>query len=663
MSNNECGSPRPDIGTNEGLVVSASDGEIVETTGLVSRVTGYSKAELLAMPLSALFCAAGTDDSDKQVGTALSETDGRSYVVLECAGGTRTTVEQHSYTVRIGPQTYVCTTLRLPAAEPGSLTLPGKDAFRRLHKAAMESESVADTAQRLLTLGCDYLGADAGALARIDDATYTVEYTSSESAVYEPGQSMPLGETIASEVVTGAVTDPATFVVGEGQHSSLDAHGAYAGAPVAVGEDTYGVIEFTGLATREGAFGQSEREFVDFTAQWLGSKIEQERQSKRLERCEMALETVDEPAHALETDAVDDLLSHTRGTTASKQRARLFDSVFNQTYQFTALLEPDGTVIETNDATLEFGGFNRADMVGKPFAEAPWWSHSETVRDRVWDALKRAADGESARYETEVRDSQEVGTIDFTVKPVTNEDGCVNMLVVEGRDITKQSRHRDHLQVMQRVMRHHMRNDLTKLRGFTGALYTLPDSEAQSRYFERIEAILDKWTDMIEKTRQIGQVLEEQRHSQATTAVDELVAHATARADEFVAETRIRNDLPDGVTPHLPTVMREAVSELLGNAADATPDSNGQITVTLSQTADDWVGITVADNGFGLPDAEASVLRTGEETPLNHGQGIGLCMVRMIVKQVGGDVSVDVTQGGTEVTLHVPASESLRKRG
>lgn len=271
MSNNECGSPRPDIGTNEGLVVSASDGEIVETTGLVSRVTGYSKAELLAMPLSALFCAAGTDDSDKQVGTALSETDGRSYVVLECADGTRTTVEQHSYTVRIGPQTYVCTTLRLPAAEPGSLTLPGRDAFRRLHKAAIESKSVADTAQRLLTLGCDYLGADAGALARIDDATYTVEYTSSESAVYEPGQSMPLGETIASEVVTGAVTDPATFVVGEGQHSSLDAHGAYAGAPVAVGEDTYGVIEFTGLATREGAFGQSEREFVDFTAHWVSA--------------------------------------------------------------------------------------------------------------------------------------------------------------------------------------------------------------------------------------------------------------------------------------------------------------------------------------------------------------------------------------------------------
>ncbi len=101
MSNNECGS-HVRIGTNEGLVVSASDGEIVETTGLVSRVTGYSKAELLAMPLSALFCAAGTDDSDKQVGTALSETDGRSYEFLNVPTGRGQPWDSVAQRVRIG---------------------------------------------------------------------------------------------------------------------------------------------------------------------------------------------------------------------------------------------------------------------------------------------------------------------------------------------------------------------------------------------------------------------------------------------------------------------------------------------------------------------------------------------------------------------------------
>jgi len=48
------------------------------------------------------------------------------------------------------------------------------------------------------------------------------------------------------------------------------------------------------------------------------------------------------------------------------------------------------------------------------------------------------------------------------------------------------------------------------------------------------------------------------------------------------------------------------------------------------------------------------VLETGEETPLNHGQGLGVWMVRMLVAQVGGDVSVDVTDGGTTVHLRIP---------
>ncbi|MFC7188374.1 ATP-binding protein, partial [Halorubrum yunnanense] len=62
----------------------------------------------------------------------------------------------------------------------------------------------------------------------------------------------------------------------------------------------------------------------------------------------------------------------------------------------------------------------------------------------------------------------------------------------------------------------------------------------------------------------------------------------------------------------------------------------------------------VRDDGPGMPEMEADILETGEETPLNHGGGLGLWMVRMIVTQAGGDVSVATTDG-TEVKLRVPA--------
>jgi len=42
--------------------------------------------------------------------------------------------------------------------------------------------------------------------------------------------------------------------------------------------------------------------------------------------------------------------------TERKDREHRYDAVFNQTYQFTGLLEPDGTLIEANESALTFGG-------------------------------------------------------------------------------------------------------------------------------------------------------------------------------------------------------------------------------------------------------------------------------------------------------------------
>lgn len=118
----------------------------------------------------------------------------------------------------------------------------------------------------------------------------------------------------------------------------------------------------------------------------------------------------------------------------------------------------------------------------------------------------------------------------------------------------------------------------------------------------------------------------------------------------------LKNDLPEHTVPQIPAVLTEATCELIENAAKATHGRDGRVTVTLSQANDNWTDITITDNGPGLPDEEAEVLRTGEETPLNHGQGLGLWMVRMVTKQAGGNVSVDVTDDGTTVRLHVPTS-------
>ncbi|GAA0545128.1 PAS domain S-box protein [Halorubrum ejinorense] len=358
----------------------------------------------------------------------------------------------------------------------------------------------------------------------------------------------------------------------------------------------------------------------------------------------------------LEDDAIGGMLLYLRDVTENRKRARRYESIFNQTFQFTGLLEPDGTIVEANDAALAFGEFDRSDIVGTPFQEVDWWSHSDTVRTRVRDAIRRAASGEFVRYETDVRGGNGLATIDFSVKPVTNEDGEVSLLVVEGRDVTARNQHKRHLEVMQRVMRHNMRNDLTKLRGWTELIAEETDADKRAEQFEITERILDKWVAMTEKMKQIRSVLDSRQGREPKREVGALVEAAVAPVREEYAAATVATDVPDDGPP-VPVELLDAVRELVENAAKAS--SEAAIEVRVDHSADGWTEVLVRDDGPGMPDMEASVLETGEESQLNHGQGLGLWMVRMIVTQAGGDASVESTRDGTEVCLRLPERQTM----
>ena len=105
--------------------------------------------------------------------------------------------------------------------------------------------------------------------------------------------------------------------------------------------------------------------------------------------------------------------------------------------QFVGVLAPDGTLIDANRAALAFIRSERADVVGLPFWNTPWWSASPEAQDRLRRAVARAARGEFVRFETEHAspDGRSI-TVDFSLTPVIGPTGSVELLVPEGRDVS-----------------------------------------------------------------------------------------------------------------------------------------------------------------------------------------------------------------------------------
>ena len=78
---------------------------------------------------------------------------------------------------------------------------------------------------------------------------------------------------------------------------------------------------------------------------------------------------------------------------------RRYRAIFDQTFQFIGLLDVEGTLLEANQTALDFAGFVPQDVIGSPFWETPWWTHSPPLQERVREAIGAAARGEVVRFE------------------------------------------------------------------------------------------------------------------------------------------------------------------------------------------------------------------------------------------------------------------------
>ncbi len=130
-----------------------------------------------------------------------------------------------------------------------------------------------------------------------------------------------------------------------------------------------------------------------------------------------------------------------------RESERRFRAVFNQTFQLSSLLKLDGTVLEDNQTAIDFCQLERSEAVGHPFWNLKCWTISPETQERLKRAIAQAAAGNIVRYEEDILAPDDtVVTIDFSLKPLKDETGQVELLIAEGRDLTERKRIEQNLQ-------------------------------------------------------------------------------------------------------------------------------------------------------------------------------------------------------------------------
>jgi PAS domain S-box-containing protein len=297
------------------------------------------------------------------------------------------------------------------------------------------------------------------------------------------------------------------------------------------------------------------------------------------------------------------------------------------------VLDYDDCVLDVNDSAAETFGWTPEAVSGQPLSVVePDLARFDLSRDTTGTEWLPTDDGRRQ--------------FQFSVSPVGGDlsDGDPIARALLLRDVTDRRTREQRLSVLNRVLRHNIRNDLDVVLAHADEIDDPATREpirdtaqelvglgTKARAAERAMAATSEPPTEVDLAAVLADVVDQYRHRAAELAV--------TAPDSLV------------VTTHEP-VVRAVASELVENAVHHAEDAP-VVTTTLTATAD-GVELAVADDGPGISDHDLAVLKAGTESQLSHATGLGLWLVRWAVTQLGGEMHVaDRDPTGTVVTVRL----------
>ena len=302
-----------------------------------------------------------------------------------------------------------------------------------------------------------------------------------------------------------------------------------------------------------------------------------------------------------------------------------------------------------------------APLVGRGLAE---WHEVDASLAPLAQALRKAFESdERSEWEQQVEREAKDGTQVLLVRGSRLPAGAETAYVVVFDDVTHllQAQRDAAWAEVARRLAHEIKNPLTPIQLSAERVelklapkLAQPDAEMLTRSTRTIVNQVAALKRMVDAFSQYARTPE--------PAMRELDLNALVREVLTLYESlgsRIRVEL----APDVPAIvgdaaqLRQVVHNLLQNAQDALADTNDPRIVVRSEAAAHGVRFSVLDNGVGFPENLMKRAFEPYVTTKPKGTGLGLVIVKKIVEEHGGEVSIaNVAPHGARVTITLPSA-------
>jgi PAS domain S-box-containing protein len=225
-------------------------------------------------------------------------------------------------------------------------------------------------------------------------------------------------------------------------------------------------------------------------------------------------------------------------------------------------------------------------------------------------------------------------------------------------DLTEITRNERRLQVMNRVLRHNLRNKLNIITGHTARLLEAMD-QPTSESIETVSTVERATEDLKQLTEEAAKIREiiDRDVDGATIDCVPVIRRVAGEYRQRHPTVDIETDLPETMDIAADSRIRFAIGSLVDNAITHNPAANPRVRVRVRESdAEGWARIHVADDAPQIPSNERQVV-TGrtEISPTRHGRGLGLWLVKWTTELFGGDLEFSRSDlGGNDVRMLLP---------
>ncbi len=325
---------------------------------------------------------------------------------------------------------------------------------------------------------------------------------------------------------------------------------------------------------------------------------------------------------------------------------------------------PDTTLTYVNDAYCNFFGKTRQELIGQTYM----FMIAPEFREQVAAETKRLAEengtvtGEYINYRYDGKECW----IQWVVRCITDESGHVIELQAVGRDITQlkeaeaereklirelEEKNKE-LESFTYTVSHDLKAPLVTIRGFLGFVEQdvhSGDTKRLKEDIERIVAATDKMQRLLDELLElsrIGRLVNLSRSIAVGDLVQEAVKLMEAQLQERNVELKIQDNLPVvfGDAQRLSEVMQNLLENALKFMGEQTRPC---IEIGTRGEENGRPILFVRDNGIGIaPEHHERIFGLFNKlNPRAEGTGVGLAIVKRIVEVHGGRIWVDSEEG------------------